>query len=124
REIERLVSGGECRYGDVAVMYRMNAQSRSLEEAFMKRRVPYQLVGGTRFYERREIKDVLAYLRLILNPSDTVSLERVINVPNRGIGDKTLDDLRTWRSQLSVPAIHALHLLRRADEDHAELASV
>ncbi len=124
REIERLVSGGECRYGDVAVMYRMNSQSRSLEEAFMKRRIPYQLVGGTRFYERREIKDVLAYLRLILNPSDTVSLERVINVPNRGIGEKTLEDLRTWRSQLGIPAIHALRLLRRADEGDADLATV
>ncbi len=124
REIERLVAGGSYRYGHCAVMYRMNAQSRALEEAFIKRRLPYQLVGGTRFYERREIKDLLAYLRLLHNPADAVSLERIINVPNRGLGDKTLEDLRMWAVQLGVPAVHALRLLQEADAGQRELAGI
>jgi DNA helicase-2/ATP-dependent DNA helicase PcrA len=116
REIERLVSSEQVRYGDVAVMYRMNAQSRALEEAFVKRRLPYQLVGGTRFYERREIKDVLAYLRLVNNPMDAVSLERIVNVPNRGVGEKTLQDLRDWASRLGIPIAHALRHLRQLED--------
>ncbi len=120
REAERLVSQeGHC-YRDVAVMYRTNAQSRALEEAFVRRRLPYRLVGGTRFYERREVKDVLAYLRLVHNPLDATSLERIINVPNRGLGDKTLDDLRAWASRLGVPVVHALRLLRLVDEAEGE----
>ena len=83
-EIERQVGTGRRRYRDCAVMYRMNAQSRSLEEAFVRRRIPYQLVGGTKFYARREIKDLLCYLRLAYNPADEASLRRVINVPARG----------------------------------------
>jgi ATP-dependent DNA helicase UvrD/PcrA len=84
------------RFGDIAVAYRVNAQSRVLEEAFMRFGIPYQLVGGVRFYERREVKDALAYARLARNPGDRVALERVINVPARGIGDKTLEELRAW----------------------------
>ena len=75
-------------YSDIAVMYRANAQSRSLEEAFVNSRIPYQIVGGTKFYERREIKDALAYLRVIVNPADDVNMRRILNVPKRGLGDK------------------------------------
>jgi DNA helicase-2/ATP-dependent DNA helicase PcrA len=112
RQVERLVGGsgrgglsglltrraddedGAMQYGEIAVCYRINAQSRVLEEAFMRFGIPYQLVGGTRFYERREVKDALAYVRLSRNPHDRVALERVVNVPARGIGEKTLEELR------------------------------
>ena len=120
RETERLVSQEGLHYRDVAVMYRTNAQSRALEEAFVRRRLPYQLVGGTRFYERREVKDVLAYLRLLHNPADATSLERVINVPNRGLGEKTLDDLRVWAGRLGIPVVHALRLLRLVEDAERE----
>jgi DNA helicase-2/ATP-dependent DNA helicase PcrA len=80
--------------GDVGVLYRTNAQSRAIEEAFLRYGIRYQLVGGTRFYQRREVKDALAYLRILRNDSDQVSFERVLNVPARGIGDKTLGELR------------------------------
>ncbi len=84
--------------GDIAVMYRVNAQSRALEEACLRYGVPYQVVGGMKFYQRQEVKDIIAYLRLIANPDDDVSLNRVINLPTRGIGQRTLDHLaRTAR---------------------------
>ncbi|HEY7738423.1 MAG TPA: UvrD-helicase domain-containing protein [Candidatus Limnocylindria bacterium] len=89
-------ASGPMRFGDIAVAYRVNAQSRVLEEAFMRFGIPYQLVGGVRFYERREVKDALAYARLARNPGDRVALERVINVPTRGIGDKTVAELKAW----------------------------
>lgn len=82
------------RYSDFVVLYRTNAQSRAFEEVFLNYRIPYQIVGGVRFYQRKEIKDVIAYLRLILSPSDDVSLLRVINVPTRGIGLHTINVLR------------------------------
>lgn len=88
-EIARLVAEGEAQPGDFAIMYRTNAQSRALEEAFVSRNMPYRLVGATRFYERREIKDVLAYLRIVHNPDDALSLSRIINVPPRRIGKRT-----------------------------------
>ena len=79
---------------DIAVMYRMNAQSRAIEESFLRYGIRYQLVGGTRFYSRREVKDALAYLRVLRSDTDSVSFERIINVPARGIGDKTIETLR------------------------------
>lgn len=82
--------------GDMAVMYRTNAQSRVLEEAFIRAGMPYKLVGATQFYKRREVKDVIAYLRLVHNPLDSVSFARVINTPARGIGNKTQQDLAQW----------------------------
>jgi DNA helicase II / ATP-dependent DNA helicase PcrA len=88
REIDRLHDAGGIRYGDVAVFYRTNAQSRALEEVFVRVGLPYKVVGGTRFYERREVKDALAYLRVLANPDDTVNLRRILNVPKRGIGDR------------------------------------
>ena len=93
----------DLRWGDMAVLYRTNAQSRAIEEALVRWRVPYTVVGGLRFYDRREIKDVLAYLRLVINPADSVSLLRVLNVPRRGIGKTTIQRLNDASSQLGVP---------------------
>jgi DNA helicase-2/ATP-dependent DNA helicase PcrA len=95
-EIEKLISQEQISLKDCAVMYRVNAQSRVLEETFMRYGVPYKLVGGTRFYRRQEIRDIIAYLRVIHNPHDNVSLTRIINVPGRGIGQGTLNKLRAW----------------------------
>ncbi len=90
-EISRLVREGTNHYSDFAILYRTNAQSRSFEEAMIQRGLPYRVIGGFRFYERKEIKDMLAYLRLVYNPADRVSLSRVINVPKRGIGEASFD---------------------------------
>ncbi|GAA4111036.1 DNA helicase PcrA [Knoellia locipacati] len=88
RSIDRLGDEHGTKPGDVAVFYRTNAQSRALEEVFVRVGLPYKVVGGTRFYERREVKDALAYLRVLSNPADTVNLRRILNVPKRGIGDR------------------------------------
>ena len=101
------------RWGDVAVFYRTNAQSRVLEEALFRGGVPYKVIGGTRFYDRREVKDALAYLKAVVNPSDEVSIKRVINVPKRGVGDTTVGRLDAWARAHGVPFIEAL---RRADD--------
>jgi DNA helicase-2/ATP-dependent DNA helicase PcrA len=93
----------ELNWGDFAILYRTNAQSRSFEDILVQRNIPYQVIGGLRFYDRREIKDVLAYLRVIVNPSDSVSLKRVINVPKRGIGKTTLGKIDAVAQQLNVP---------------------
>jgi DNA helicase-2/ATP-dependent DNA helicase PcrA len=109
-EVKRLNRNG-VHMGDIAIMYRTNAQSRALEERFVAERLPYRLVGGTRFYERREIKDLLAYLRLVLNPYDSISLERVLNTPPRRIGDRTQRELREWARGMEVPVYTALQML-------------
>jgi DNA helicase-2/ATP-dependent DNA helicase PcrA len=101
RTIERELTEGQS-FGDVAVMYRTNAQSRVIEDAFVRRGMPYQLVGATRFYDRREIRDAMAYLRLIHNELDDVALHRVINVPRRGIGPRAWSLLGEWAAVLSV----------------------
>jgi DNA helicase-2/ATP-dependent DNA helicase PcrA len=88
REIDRLCDAGAARPGDVAVFYRTNAQSRVFEEVFIRVGLPYKVVGGVRFYERKEVRDALAYLRAVANPDDTVSIRRVLNTPRRGIGDR------------------------------------
>ena len=93
--ISSSVARQQAQPGDFAVMYRTNAQSRLLEEAFLHGNLPYKLVGAQRFYGRREIKDIIAYLRMVHNPNDEVSLSRIINIPPRGIGDKTFLALRT-----------------------------
>jgi DNA helicase-2/ATP-dependent DNA helicase PcrA len=87
-EIDRLMDDGEVRYSDIAVFYRTNNQSRVFEEIFVRMGLPYRVVGGVRFYERKEVRDALAYLRVLANPEDTVSLRRILNVPKRGIGDR------------------------------------
>ncbi len=114
-EVKRLTRESIVRLGDIAIMYRTNAQSRALEERFVAERLPYRLVGGTRFYERREIKDLLAYLRIVQNPYDSVSLERVINVPPRRIGSRTVEELRSWAGSLQVPLYTALQTLAGGD---------
>ncbi|CAK27125.1 UvrD/REP helicase [Synechococcus sp. RCC307] len=93
----------ELSWGSMAVLYRTNAQSRAIEESLVRWRIPYVVVGGLRFYDRREIKDVLAYLRLLINPADSVSLLRVINVPRRGIGKTTIQRLNDAANQLAIP---------------------
>ncbi|ACL74758.1 DNA helicase PcrA [Ruminiclostridium cellulolyticum] len=92
REIQRLIFDEDRKYKDFAVLYRINAQSRVLEEMFMREGIPYKIVGGQKFYDRKEIKDIIAYMRLVQNPGDNVSLKRVINVPKRGIGDTTVEN--------------------------------
>jgi len=116
-EIERLVEGGKAKLGDCAVMYRTNAQSRVLEEAFIRYGTPYKLVAGTRFYERREVKDIIAYLRVIQNPQDSVSLLRIINVPGRGIGQQSQSQLSSWAKSLGVSQYEALKLIAEPKKD-------
>lgn len=116
-EIERLLGQGKVRLADCAVMYRTNAQSRALEEAFIRYGTSYKLVAGTRFYERREVKDVIAYLRLIHNQKDSVSLMRIINVPQRGIGESTLSQLADWANSLGLSQYRALQLVASPKDD-------
>ncbi len=103
---EKLASPGEC-----AIMYRTNAQSRAIEEAFLRKNMPYRLVGATRFYNRREIKDVLAYMRLVKNPNDDVSMRRIINTPPRRIGKATVEKLARWAGGLNLSMYQALRVL-------------
>ncbi len=108
-EIQRLLARGDVgKLGDVAVMYRTNAQSRALEEQFLRKNIPYKVIGSRKFYERKEVKDMLAYLRLLANPSDDVSLLRIINVPNRKIGPKTVGELQQWARQQNTSLYNAL----------------
>ena len=113
REMSRLHDGGDVRWSDMAVFYRTNAQSRVLEEQFLRAGVPYRVVGGTRFYDRREIKDAMAYLKGIVNTTDEVSLKRVLNVPKRGVGDQTVGRLETFAKTKGISFVDAL---RRWDE--------
>ncbi|MDI7277714.1 MAG: UvrD-helicase domain-containing protein, partial [Anaerolineae bacterium] len=115
-EIQRLVARGVCRAGECAVMYRTNAQSRVLEDEFVRRGVPYRIVGAMRFYGRKEVKDVLSYLRLIHSPGDAASIMRVLNVPPRGIGAKTVSALEAWAGREGLSWHEALQRLAE-DED-------
>lgn len=109
REITRLLARGDIqKRGDVAVMYRTNAQSRALEEQFLRTNIPYKVIGSRKFYERKEIKDMLAYFRLLANPHDDLSMQRIINVPNRKIGPKTLGELQQWASEKHVSLYEAV----------------
>jgi DNA helicase-2/ATP-dependent DNA helicase PcrA len=98
REIHTLVDGATYRYGDLAVFYRTNAQSRVLEEVFVRGGIPYRVVGGVKFYDRKEVKDILAYLRALANPDDEVSLKRIVNVPKRGVGDTSVAKIDAYAS--------------------------
>ena len=91
------------RWGDISVMYRTNAQSRTIEESFMRNGIPYKVVGGTRFYDRREVKDALAYLRVAVNTLDEVNIKRIINVPKRGVGDTSIGKIEQFAHQEGVP---------------------
>ncbi|WP_405821243.1 DNA helicase PcrA [Streptomyces sp. NBC_01390] len=112
-EIDRLTDAGDAKAGDVAVFYRTNAQSRVFEEIFIRVGLPYKVVGGVRFYERKEVRDVLAYLRVLANPEDSVPLRRILNVPKRGIGDRAeaMIDALSQREKISFP-----QALKRVDE--------
>ena len=101
-EIGRLHRDNGLRWGDVAIFYRTNAQSRALEEELVRHEVPYKVVGGTKFYDRREVKDVLAYLRVLVNPDDEVSWRRIVNVPKRGVGDTSVARLAAWAGREGV----------------------
>ncbi|MEU0251378.1 DNA helicase PcrA [Streptomyces sp. NPDC006184] len=118
-EIDRLTDAGEARAGDVAVFYRTNAQSRVFEEVFIRVGLPYKVVGGVRFYERKEVRDVLAYLRVLANPEDSVPLRRILNVPKRGIGDRAeaMVDALAQREKISFP-----QALKRVDEAYGMAA--
>ncbi len=102
------VAMGARQFGDFAVLYRTNAQSYTLERAFLHLRVPYQIVGGVRFYDRKEIKDIIAYLRLIYQPNDRMSLSRIVNVPTRGIGTTSLERFMMWQSTSGMDILSAL----------------
>ncbi|MEV7000210.1 DNA helicase PcrA [Streptomyces sp. NPDC093982] len=118
-EIDRLTDAGDAKAGDVAVFYRTNAQSRVFEEIFIRVGLPYKVVGGVRFYERKEVRDVLAYLRVLANPEDSVPLRRILNVPKRGIGDRAeaMIDALAQREKISFP-----QALRRVDEAYGMAA--
>jgi DNA helicase-2/ATP-dependent DNA helicase PcrA len=107
-EVDRLTDAGEATPGQVAVFYRTNAQSRVFEEVFIRVGLPYRVVGGVRFYERREVRDLLAYLRLIANPADEVSLRRVLNTPKRGIGDRAEEYVAAYAQRERITFARAL----------------
>jgi DNA helicase-2/ATP-dependent DNA helicase PcrA len=102
REIHRLVEECPYRYGDLAVFYRTNAQSRVLEEVFVRSGIPYRVVGGVKFYDRKEVKDLLAYLRALANPDDEVSLKRIVNVPKRGVGDTSVNKVEAYAAERNL----------------------
>lgn len=108
RKVRQQTDAGMRRFNDFAVLYRTNAQSRSLEEAFLRYGVPYRIVGGQRFYDRKEIKDILAYVRLIFQPEDRVSFERIINVPARSVGAKSLQSFLFWQVDEGLSLLEAL----------------
>src|SRR5216684_7271256 len=119
REISRLLARGDIeRRSDVAVMYRTNAQSRALEEQFLRANIPYKVIGSRKFYERKEIKDMLAYLRLLANTHDDLSLQRIINVPNRKIGPKTFGELQHWAGERHLALYDAIQQIN----EHPTLA--
>ncbi|PAD39555.1 DNA helicase PcrA [Terribacillus sp. 7520-G] len=108
-KIEEMVMKEKKRhYRDIAILYRTNAQSRSIEETFVKAGVPYQMIGGTKFYDRKEIKDMLAYLRLIANPDDDISFERVVNEPKRGIGKTSIEKLQAYANEHELSLFETL----------------
>jgi DNA helicase-2/ATP-dependent DNA helicase PcrA len=122
REIDRLCDSAGLRYGDIAVFYRTNNQSRVFEEVFIRLGLPYKVVGGVRFYERKEVRDALAYLRFIANPDDMVSLRRILNTPKRGIGDRAEACVEALAARERIPFADALR--RSKDAPGIALRSV
>jgi DNA helicase-2/ATP-dependent DNA helicase PcrA len=116
RRVKGAVDSGFRNYRDFAVLYRTNAQSRALEEVFVHHGLPYRIVGGVRFYDRKEIKDVVAYLRLIYQPQDIASFERIVNVPARGIGAKSIENFNNWRSDNNLNLAEGLEKVSEASE--------
>lgn len=113
--IEERVDGVRCRYQDFAVLYRTNAQSRVMEDVFRRRRIPYRIVGGVRFYDRKEVKDLLSYLRLIQNGADSLALKRVVNSPPRSIGEKSLERLEAHAQVENLTLFEAMRQANRVD---------
>ena len=107
-EAYRLHEDEQCRWDEIAVFYRTNAQSRAVEEVLVEANIPYQVIGGTRFYDRREIKDALAYLRVMVNPADAVSLRRALNTPKRGVGDGSVAKLEAWADAHGLTLMESL----------------
>ena len=126
QEIDRLVDSGEVRNSDIAVFYRTNSQSRVFEDVFLRVGLPYKVVGGVRFYERKEVRDALAYLRVLSNPEDTVSLRRILNVPKRGIGERAEELVATYADRERISFAAALRIAadkpRRSPAGHAVAA--
>ena len=113
QQIKELRDEGASKPGDTAIFYRTNAQSRVFEESFLRSAIPYKVVGGVRFYERKEVKDFLAYLRVLVNPTDEVSLRRIINTPKRGIGDRALDTVDLFARDTNISFWAALNSCAR-----------
>jgi DNA helicase II / ATP-dependent DNA helicase PcrA len=116
RELERRSAAGEWQYGEMAVLYRTNAQSRAVEEAFRRAGIPYRLIGAISFYERREVKDLLAYLRLISNPADDEAFLRAVSVPRRGLGDTSLASLGRTATQWTKPLLETARVADRVPD--------
>ncbi|MGH9106652.1 MAG: 3'-5' exonuclease, partial [Acidimicrobiales bacterium] len=123
-EVRRLRREQGYRWGDIAVFYRTNAQSRAVEEELVRQDVPYKVVGGARFYDRREVKDLLAYLHAIANPGDEVSLKRIVNVPRRGVGETSVARLDAWAAGKGIPFGEALEHASEAGVRGKALAGV
>ncbi len=131
RTVQSAVNTHKRKYSDFAVLYRTNAQSRTLEEAFVRYGIPYRIVGGVRFYDRKEIKDIVAYLRLMYQPNDRASFLRIVNVPTRGIGAKSLENFFSWQTSKGLSLADAMsqvathpNLTKRALSGLAELAEL
>ncbi|HBF66600.1 MAG TPA: ATP-dependent DNA helicase PcrA, partial [Clostridium sp.] len=106
-QIQEIVNSGR-EFKDMAVLYRTNAQSRAVEDQFVKKGIPYRLFGGVRFYERKEVRDILSYLKVLANPVDTISLRRIINVPKRGIGEASIDKVAAFAEANQISLFDAL----------------
>lgn len=116
RRVRNAVDAGYRKYSHFAVLYRTNAQSRSIEETFIHYGIPYRIVGGQRFYDRKEIKDLMAYLRVIFQPEDRISFSRAVNIPSRGIGEKTLDTFFRWQRDNGMTLLQALTEVATCDQ--------
>ncbi|HLU54604.1 MAG TPA: DNA helicase PcrA [Pseudonocardia sp.] len=123
QEIDRLVDSGEFRNSDIAVFYRTNSQSRVFEDVFLRVGLPYKVVGGVRFYERKEVRDALAYLRVLANPEDTVSLRRILNVPKRGIGERAEEVVAAFADRERISFAAALRIAAEQPERIPGLAT-
>jgi DNA helicase-2/ATP-dependent DNA helicase PcrA len=110
QEIAKMKEGGR-RYGEFAILYRTNAQSRLLEETFLRASIPYRIIGGLKFYQRKEVKDVVAYLRLAGNPTDRLALQRIVNEPKRGIGEATVSAWLQFAEMKGVNPIEASRMM-------------
>lgn len=123
-EVDRLRDTAGYTYGDVAVFYRTNAQSRAIEDMFVRSGIPYRVIGGTRFYERKEIKDALAYLHAVVNPDDTVSLRRILNTPKRGLGAKAEESVALHAARNGISFGAALADVAHPDPQRGEVAGL